>query len=132
MKTISFAVIYFSLLLTNLSTTVPLLDEKIRANSATELNGSDKKERIIAFLNGECVYNGIELNGRVKFVDSFEDIRIKYVSNFADIHVQFVTSFPDNCGEWQEVEAFEDFKVKIVTSFEDISVKVVDQFPGIN
>ncbi|WP_218944246.1 hypothetical protein [Marinicella rhabdoformis] len=79
-----------------------------------------------------CNYNGIELKGKVQFVDSFPDLKIEYVSSFSDIDVQFVSSFPDDCGEWQEVSSFPDFKVQVVTSFPDIKVKKVSSFPGMN
>lgn len=77
-----------------------------------------------------CYHNGIELKGKVQFVDSFPDLKVKYVSSFADIHVEFVSSFPDDCGQWQEVSSFPDFKVQVVDSFPDIEVKKVSSFPG--
>ena len=48
-----------------------------------------------------------KLYGKVKIVDSFEDIKVKIV------------------------EHFEDVKVKIVDSFEDIKVKIVNSFEGV-
>ncbi len=33
----------------------------------------------------ECTYNGIPLYGRVKVVESFEDIRVKFVDSFEGI-----------------------------------------------
>lgn len=77
-----------------------------------------------------CYHNGIELKGKVQFVDSFPDLKIKYVSSFADINVQFVSSFPNECGQWQEVSSFPDFKIQVVDSFPDIEVKKVSSFPG--
>lgn len=50
------------------------------------------------------------LYGKVKIVDSFEDIKVKIVD-----------AFEDTCG-----------KVKIVEHFEDVKVKIVDSFEGIN
>lgn len=47
------------------------------------------------------------LYGKVKIVDSFEDIKVKIV------------------------DSFEDVKVKIVDSFEDIKIKIVDSFEGV-
>lgn len=47
------------------------------------------------------------LYGKVKIVDSFEDIKVKIV------------------------DSFEDVKVKIVDCFEDIKIKIVDSFEGI-
>ncbi len=79
-----------------------------------------------------CYHNGIELKGKVEFVDSFPDLKVKFVSSFADIDVKFVSSFPDDCGEWQEVSSFPDFKIQVVDSFPDIEVKKVSSFPGMN
>lgn len=77
-----------------------------------------------------CYHNGIELKGKVQFVDSFPDLKIKYVSSFPDINVQFVSSFPSDCGQWQIVDSFPDFTVQEVSSFPDIEVKKVSSFPG--
>lgn len=83
-------------------------------------------------LNGDepCSCNGIELYGRVQFVESFPDLKIQLVESFPDIRVQFVDSFANDCGEWQIVESFPDFKVQVVESFPDLKVKLVDAFPG--
>ena len=80
----------------------------------------------------ECSWNGIELKGRVQFVESFPDIKIQVVESFPDIKVKLVESFPDDCGEWQIVESFPDFKIQIVESFPDIKVKYVESFPGVD
>ncbi len=77
-----------------------------------------------------CTYNGIPLYGKVKVVDSFEDIKVKVVNNFEDLKVKPVQHFANSCGQWQFVENFEDFKVKFVDHFEDISIKYVDFFEG--
>jgi len=82
--------------------------------------------------SSDCRHNGIELKGKVQFVDSFPDLKIKFVSSFADIDVQFVSSFPDDCGQWQEVSSFPDFTVQVVDSFPEIEVKKVSSFPGMN
>ena len=78
----------------------------------------------------DCSWNGIELKGKVQFVESFPDIKIQYVESFPDLKVKFVEAFPDDCGEWQIVESFPDFKVQVVESFPDIKIQVVDAFPG--
>lgn len=78
----------------------------------------------------DCMYNGIPLHGKVKFVESNGDFKIKFVESFPDINVKFVESFPDDCGEWKIVESFPDFEVEIVESFPDLEVKVVNSFPG--
>jgi len=83
-------------------------------------------------LVSECLWNGIELKGKVQFVEFFPDIKIQYVESFPDIKVKLVESFPDDCGEWQVVESFPDFKVQIVESFPDIKVKYVESFPGVD
>lgn len=79
----------------------------------------------------ECTFNGIQLNGKVKFVESFPDIKVKFVNSFPDLKIKFVSSFPDDCGEWQVVESFPDFTIQVVESFPDIEVKVVESFPGL-
>jgi len=79
-----------------------------------------------------CYHNGIELKGKVEFVDSFPDLKVKFVNSFGDINVKFVSSFPDDCGEWQEVSSFPDFTIQVVDSFPDIEVKKVSSFPGMN
>jgi len=68
----------------------------------------------------ECTFSGIQLYGKIQFVESFPDLT-----------VQIVESFPDECGKWQIVDSFPDIKVKIVESFADIKIKFVDSFPGI-
>jgi len=79
-----------------------------------------------------CYVNGIELKGKMQFVESFPDIRIQVVESFPDIKVKFVEAFPDECGEWQVVESFPDFTVQVVESFPDIKVKYVESFPGVD
>ena len=71
------------------------------------------------------------LYGKVKIVDSFEDIRVKIVDSFEDADIKIVDSFEDNCCKIKIVENFEDVKVKIVDSFEDIKVKIVEHFEGV-
>ena len=95
-----------------------------------DLSPEEKREAIIAMINGACEYDGIKLYGKVEFVESFPDIKIQFVDSFADIKVKFVDSFPDDCGEWQKVESFPDFKVQVVESFPDLKVEEVSSFPG--
>jgi hypothetical protein len=80
----------------------------------------------------DCSWNGIELKGKVQFVESFPDIKIQIVESFPDIKVKMVESFPNDCGEWQAVESFPDFTVQIVESFPDIKVQYVESFPGVD
>ena len=78
-----------------------------------------------------CTFNGIELKGKVKVVESFPDIKVKVVDSFPDLRVKLKSSFADDCGEWQMVDNFPDFKVKFVHSFPDVKIKMVDSFPGV-
>lgn len=71
------------------------------------------------------------LYGKVKIVDSFEDIKVKIVDSFEDADIKIVDAFEDSCGKVKIVDCFEDVKVKIVDSFEDIKVKIVDAFEGV-
>ena len=71
------------------------------------------------------------LYGKVKIVDSFEDIKVKIVDSFEDVDIKIVGSFENTCGKVKIVDSFEDVKVKIVDSFEDIKIKIVDSFEGI-
>lgn len=71
------------------------------------------------------------LYGKVKIVDSFEDVKVKIVTSFEDVDVKIVDSFYDKCGKVKIVNSFEDVKVKIVDSFEDVKVKIVDSFEGV-
>ena len=61
-----------------------------------------------------------KLYGKVKIVDSFEDIKVKIVDSFEDADIKIVDAFEDSCG-----------KVKIVDSFEDIKIKIVNSFDGV-
>ena len=71
------------------------------------------------------------LYGKVKIVDSFEDIKVKIVDSFEDADIKIVDAFEDSCGKVKIVDCFEDVKVKIVDSFEDIKIKIVDCFEGV-
>ena len=71
------------------------------------------------------------LYGKVKIVDSFEDIKVKIVDSFEDADIKIVDAFEDTCCKVKIVDSFEDIKVKIVDSFEDIKIKIVDSFEGI-
>lgn len=71
------------------------------------------------------------LYGKVKIVDSFEDIKVKIVESFEDADIKIVDAFENSCGKVKIVDHFEDVKVKIVDSFEDIKIKIVDSFEGI-
>ena len=72
-----------------------------------------------------------KLYGKVKIVDSFEDIKVKIVDSFEDADIKIVDAFEDSCGKVKIVDSFEDVKVKIVDSFEDIKIKIVNSFEGV-
>lgn len=72
-----------------------------------------------------------KLYGKVKIVDSFEDIKVKIVDSFEDADIKIVDAFEDSCGKVKIVDSVEDVKVKIVDSFEDIKIKIVDSFEGV-
>jgi hypothetical protein len=78
----------------------------------------------------DCRFEGQNLYGRVKVVNSFPDFRVKVVNSFPDLKVMTVESFPDRCGRWKFVDSHEDFTVKFVDSHEDFSIKYVTAFPG--
>ena len=67
-----------------------------------------------------------KLYGKVKIVDSFEDIKVKIVDCFEDVDIKIVDAFEDSCCKVRIVDSFEDVKVKIVDSFEDVKVKIVE------
>ena len=79
----------------------------------------------------DSIDDGIKLNGKIQFVESFPDLTVQVVESFPDLKVKIVDSFPNDCGEWQIVDSFPDVKVKIVESFADIKIKFVESFPGI-
>lgn len=110
-----------------LETDVVMNDGSSRASSLTE---NERAELIAALINGECQFNGINLWGKVQFVEHFPDIKVQFVEHFPDIKVKYVEHFPDRCGLWQVTEHFPDFKIQVVQHFPDIKVKVVDHFPG--
>lgn len=72
-----------------------------------------------------------KLYGKVKIVDSFEDIKVKIVDSFEDADIRIVDSFENTCGKVKIVDSYEEVKVKIVDSFEDIKIKIVDSFEGV-
>ena len=82
-------------------------------------------------IDATCTYNGQNLYGRIKFVETFPDIKVEIVSSFPDLRVKLVHSFPDDCGEWQIVENFPDLKVQVVNAFSDIKIQYVEAFPGL-
>lgn len=61
-----------------------------------------------------------KLYGKVKIVNSFEDIKVKIVDSFEDADIKIVDAFEDSCGKVKIVDSFEDIKIKIVNSFEGV------------
>jgi len=80
--------------------------------------------------NENCYYKGIQLYGRVQFVESFPDLTIEIVKYFPNLKVKIVSNFPNKCGEWQIVSSFPDIRIKIVESFGDLKIQFVENFPG--
>ncbi len=78
-----------------------------------------------------CTYNGKNLFGSVKIVESSGELKVKPVESFPDLKVQVVDNFPDSCGKWNFVESSPDFTIQFVDSFPDLEIKFVESFPGI-
>lgn len=106
---------------------LPILFGIVIAISAMAADVQIDKENCTITKDGKT-YN---LYGKVKIVDSFEDIKVKIVDSFEDADIKIVDAFEDSCGKVKIVEHFEDVKVKIVDSFEDIKIKIVQHFEGV-
>ena len=70
-----------------------------------------------------CTFNGKKLYGKVKVVNSGEDLKVRIVGSSEDISIIKTERDPAKCGEWKFVESSEDFKVRFVTSGEDIKIR---------
>lgn len=72
-------------------------------------------------------YDGVRevpMWGRVKIVESFEDVRVRVVtSDIEDLRVRIVDS-AYGCGEWHFVEQGEDFTVRFVDHDEDFTIRL--------
>ena len=85
----------------------------------------------------DCTLDGINLWGRVQFVDAIgsPDFKVRMVTLGADLKVQTITSptQPNSCGKWQTVTAIgsPDFKVQMVTLGEDFSIQPETLSPGL-
>lgn len=66
------------------------------------------------------------LKGRVKIVDSSEDIKVKIVDSGEDLRIHIDDNGSSCCCFKITDYYFEDIKVKIVDSSEDIKVRIVD------
>lgn len=79
-----------------------------------------------------CTYQGKPLYGRVKFVESLQDIKVKVVvTTSPDLRVKMVTNPTTRCGEWEIVEFLPDLKVQFVETLPDIEIKFVEDNPGV-
>lgn len=105
--------------------------ERTTTNEASALSDTERAALIAALVNGDCTFEGINLWGKIQFVEHFPDIKVQFVDHFPDLKVKYVDHFPDRCGLWQVVEHFPDIKIQVVEHFPDIKVKVVDHFPGV-
>ena len=109
---------------------------------ASEEETTEPKDEIEKLDNGiilnktQCtiIKDGHEypLHGRIRVVDSFEDIRVRVVDSFEDVRIRIVDGFEGDCYRVRLVNGFEDVRVRIVDSFEDIRVKLVDNYEGIS
>ena len=63
-------------------------------SEAAPLNDTQRAALIEAFSKGDCTFEGINLWGKVKFVDHFPDIKIQVVDHFSDLKVKLVDQFP--------------------------------------
>jgi len=102
------------------------------SSDTAPLNDTQRAALIVTFAKGDCTFEGINLWGKVQFVDHFPDIKIQFVDHFPDIKVKYVDHFPDRCGLWQVVDHFPDIKIQVVDHFPDLKVKLVDHFPGVD
>ncbi|GET44173.1 hypothetical protein MiSe_89990 [Microseira wollei NIES-4236] len=78
-----------------------------------------------------CTYQGKPLYGRVKFVESFQDIKVKVVTTSPDLRVKMVTNSTTRCGEWAIVEFLPNLKVQFVETLPDIEIQFVEDNPGV-
>jgi len=79
----------------------------------------------------DCTLDGINLWGKVRYVNALADFKIREVNNFGDLKVQKVKVLPNSCGKWREVQALPDFTVQVVNVGEDFQVRYVNNFPGV-
>jgi hypothetical protein len=82
------------------------------------------------FDKSACTWKGKKLYGKVRIVDSLEDVRIRFVDSLEDFRVRIVDHYlQDRCGLWRYVDSLEDLRVRIVDSGEDLRVRLVDYDP---
>lgn len=102
----------------------PVIEEPINTDEIVKINGwvSVNKTKCTLIKNGQ----EYPLKGRVKIVDSFEDIKVKVVDSWEDLDIHIDNYSSSCCCFTVADDYFYDVKVKIVDSFEDIKVRLVD------
>ena len=78
-----------------------------------------------------CLFNGVPMLGRVKFVSIGARFKIRVVGTKAALNVKGVTRAATTCGEWQFVSAAPAFTVEIVREGEDFTVALGAKRPGL-
>ena len=79
-----------------------------------------------------CLFKGVPMWGRVKFVSVGARFKIRVVGTKAALNVKGVSHPAQNCGEWQFVSATPAFTVEIVRDGEDFTVSLGARRPGIS
>ena len=78
-----------------------------------------------------CLFNGVPMLGRVKFVSVGARFKIRVVGTKAALNVKGVTRVAKTCGEWQFVSATPAFTVEIVRDGEDFTVSLGAKRSGV-
>ncbi len=78
-----------------------------------------------------CLFEGVQMFGRVKFVSVGARFKIRVVGTKAALNVKGVTRVAKTCGEWQFVSATPAFTVEIVKDGEDFTVSLGAKQPGV-
>ena len=78
-----------------------------------------------------CLFKGVPMWGRVKFVSVGARFKIRVVGTKAALNVKGVPHPAQNCGEWQFVSATPAFTVEIVRDGEDFTVSLGAKRPGL-
>lgn len=78
-----------------------------------------------------CLFEGVQMFGRVKFVSVGARFKIRVVGTKAALNVKGVTRVAKTCGEWQFVSTTPAFTVEIVRDGEDFTVSLGAKQPGV-
>lgn len=73
-----------------------------------------------------------KIYGKIKLVESGEDVKVKIVSSGEKLRVRYVTENPSAPGQWELVVTGAQYKVKIVDSGEDFTIREVKSGEGCN